>query len=171
MRKVVFITAGSIVATFLGWVLFSDVRNSTTEGRSLGTVPSLTLQDYEGTVVALDSFKGTSLVINSWAVWCPFCREELPDFVRLQKEFEGEVVVIAIDRAESREKAQGFTDELGISNDIIFLLDPDDLFYKAIGGFAMPETIFVNAEGEIIVHKRGFMDIHEMRRHTQTIIE
>lgn len=131
---------------------------------------STTLVDYNGDNVSLGEFRGRALVINSWAVWCPFCREELPDFAKLQDEFGDDIVVIAIDRQESLSKAKGYTDELGITDDLLFLLDSSDSFYKSIGGFSMPETIFVNDEGEIVVHKRGPMELDEMREHTNKII-
>jgi len=130
----------------------------------------ITIIDYNGNTVSLEEFRGRPLVVNSWAVWCPFCRAELPDFTELQKEFGDRLVVIAIDRQEPLAKAKGFTDELGITNDMLFLLDSSDSFYKSIGGFSMPETIFVNSAGEIVVHKRGPMELDEMREHTNKII-
>jgi len=131
---------------------------------------ALNLADYNGNTVSLEKFRGKPLVINSWAVWCPFCRKELVDFATLQQEFGNRVTAIAIDRQEPLAKAKGFTDELGITNDMLFLLDSSDSFYKSIGGFSMPETIFVNGAGEIVVHKRGPMELDEMREHTNKII-
>ncbi|PIR46593.1 MAG: hypothetical protein COV07_03495 [Candidatus Vogelbacteria bacterium CG10_big_fil_rev_8_21_14_0_10_45_14] len=131
---------------------------------------SASLVDYEGNAASLEDFRGRPLVVNSWAVWCPFCREELADFAELQKEFGERVLVIAVDRQEPLEKAKGFTDELGITDDMLFLLDPSDSFYKSIGGFSMPETIFVNSSGKIVVHKRGPMELDEMREHTNKIV-
>lgn len=124
---------------------------------------SIKLLDYEGREVALSSYAVKPLVINSWAVWCPFCRNELTDFAKLQEEFQEQIVVIAIDRQEPLEKAKGFTDELGITDDMVFLLDHSDLFYKSLGGFSMPETIFVDRNGKIVFHKRGPMTLEEMR--------
>ena len=71
----------------------------------------------------------------------------------------------------SLEKAKSYTDELGISEDMLFLLDRSDSFYKSIGGFSMPETIFVNGDGEIVVHKRGPMELDEMREHVNKILQ
>lgn len=138
--------------------------------RDFDRFSGIQLVDYNGNEVTLSRFEGRPLVINSWAVWCPFCREELPDFAELQREFGEEIIVIAIDRQEPRAKAKGYTDELGITADMLFLLDSSDSFYKSIGGFSMPETIFVNSDGEIVVHKRGPMDLDEMREHTNKII-
>lgn len=135
------------------------------------TFAEASLVDYEGSEIPLERFRGRPLVINSWAVWCPFCREELPDFAELQKEFGDKITVIAIDRQESLAKAKSYTDELGITDNMLFLLDPQDAFYKSIGGFSMPETIFVNSDGDIVVHKRGPMELEEMREHTNKIVE
>lgn len=128
---------------------------------------ALEFTDYNGNTVTLADFSGKNLVVNSWAAWCPFCRKELPDFVTIQKEFGDQIVIIAIDRAEPLSTAKQYSDELGVTNDLIFLLDPDDTFYKAIGGFSMPETIFVDAHGMIQDHKRGVMAEEEVRRRVQ----
>ncbi|MEX0934004.1 MAG: TlpA disulfide reductase family protein [Candidatus Paceibacterota bacterium] len=173
-----------IVIVFLGGVFFFSLSDKSTtpenstnndtsarqEKSAFSVFADISLEDYEGASISLGAFEGKPLVINSWAVWCPFCREELPAFSQLQKEFGDELIVIAIDRQESREKAQGYTDGLGITDDMLFLLDARDSFYKRLGGFSMPETIFVNSEGEIVVHKRGPMNLAEMREHTQKII-
>jgi len=150
----------------------NDSNNGVSENKSdFEKIATLPLTDYQGNNVSLEAFRGRPLVINSWAVWCPFCREELPDFARLQKEFGDDIVVIAIDRQETLGKAKGYTDELGITNDMLFLLDSSDSFYKSIGGFSMPETIFLNDNGEIVVHKRGPMGLDEMREHVAKIIK
>lgn len=138
--------------------------------KSLGRVPSFSLENYDGETVSLADFKDKVLVINSWAVWCPFCVKELSDFAQLQKEYSDEIVVVAIDRAESLEKAKSFTDSLGVTDDLIFLMDPKDSFYKDIGGFSMPETIFVDHSGNILIHKRGPMEFEEMRDLIESII-
>ena len=128
------------------------------------------LKDYDGNTVSLSDYIGTPLVINSWAVWCPFCVEELKEFSAVQRELGDAVIIIAIDRAERGSRVQSFTDDLGVTNDLIFLLDSRDAFYKKIGGFSMPETVFVNAEGNIIIHKRGPMKAAEIKEKIQSIL-
>lgn len=125
-------------------------------------LPALTLKDYEGNDMSLSDFSGKALIVNSWAAWCPFCRQELPDLAALQREFP-DIGVIAIDRAESLATAKRYSDELDVTGKLVLLLDPRDSFYKAIGGFTMPETIFVNAAGAVVFHKRGPMSLSEMR--------
>lgn len=173
MKKIVLtIVIGGVILLGLIFLLRGSATPPASEELSsnLGSVPALTLRDYEGNEVRLGDFKGKVAVLNSWAVWCPFCRDELPDFGRLQEEFGDKIAVVSIDRQESLEKAKGFTDSLGISDKIIFLLDPSDSFYRSIGGFSMPETIFVDPDGNIRIHKRGPMDFNEMKEKVLAVI-
>lgn len=132
--------------------------------------PDFSLKDYSGKTVSLADFAGKPVVINSWASWCPFCRQELPDLVKAQKEFGDKITIVAIDRQESLGVAKGYTDQQGTTNDLIFLLDSSDSFYQSIGGFSMPETIFVDKNGNIIDHKRGPMDVEEIRQKISKIL-
>lgn len=159
-----------VIAGALFWSVSNRDSSTKTSGGDFDRFAPVSLVDYSGNDVLLEEFRGKPLVINSWAVWCPFCRAELANFAELQKEFGGQIAVIAIDRQEPLAKAKGFTDELGITNDMVWLLDSSDSFYKSIGGFSMPETIFVNSAGEIVVHKRGPMELDEMREHANKII-
>jgi len=136
--------------------------NDAPAAQNLGNTPKLTLKDYNDNKVNISTL-GKPAIINAWTSWCPFCIKELPDFAAIQEEFNGELVVLAINRAESLGTAKTYTDDLNITYDLIFLLDPSDNFYSSIGGFSMPETLFVDAEGIIRDHKRGPMDIDEMR--------
>ncbi len=132
--------------------------------------PDLSFKDYQGKEVSLSEFKGKPLVVNSWAAWCPFCVKELKDFVAVQQDLGDKVVIVAVDRAESLDTAKEYTDDLGVSEALIFLLDPSDSFYRAIGGFSMPETIFIDKNGKVVDHKRGPMDQNEMRTRIKRIL-
>ena len=128
------------------------------------------LEDYDGNTVTLSDFNGKHVIVNSWATWCAFCKKELPDLAILQEEFADDVVVIAIDRVESLEKAKQYSDDLGVTGRMVLLLDPSDSFYKSIGGFSMPETVFLEPDGSIQFHKRGVMDLGELRTRTQALL-
>jgi thiol-disulfide isomerase/thioredoxin len=136
--------------------------DSSDQNQNFDKAPEFSLSDINGNTIRLNDFEEEILVINSWATWCPFCVDELPDFVELQKEFKDKIVVIAINRLESLSKSRGFTDNLGITNEMFWVLDPSDSFYKSIGGFSMPETIFVDMDKNIRIHKRGPMELEEM---------
>ena len=124
---------------------------------------NLTLSDLDGNNVELgEIITNKTAIINSWASWCLFCKTELPDFAEIQKE-NPDIITIAINRGESLKKNLDFIKEAHLENEILFLLDPNDEFYKLIGGIGMPETLFVNNKGITTTHKRGFMRIDEIR--------
>ena len=109
-----------------------------------------------GQEIAINSFLGKPLIINSWASWCPFCTGELPAFDNVAKNHAGELTIVAVNRRESVQTAQDYLEENGLAqSSMVFLQDPDDILYKTIGGFGMPETLVFNAEGVLLEHKRG----------------
>ncbi len=142
-------------------------------GESMGDIrmaPAFSLESFDGEAVSSVEYAGQPLVINSWATWCTFCKKELPEFAEVQEQFGNEVTFIAINRAESLDKAKKFTDERDISDAMIYLLDPSDSFYKSIGGFSMPETLFVRGDGSILFHKRGIMSKEEVVERVEELV-
>ncbi len=177
MKKLFFILIVGVFAFLVGGFIFSKIDKNQTPPSSISqnqpsikSLPNLTFKDYGGNAVPLSRFTGKPLVINSWAAWCTFCRTELPDFVKAQKELGDTVVIIAINRAEQPNVSKQYIDSLGITDDLIFLLDPQDAFYKAIGGFVMPETVFVDKKGRVLDHKKGVMDFDEIKARIQKIL-
>ncbi len=177
MNKIYLIFGGILMIAVIGVVVLGENRNQEvssstseqTQSPTLGKAPNFSLKDSNGNTVNLADFEGKSIIVNSWAVWCPFCVKELEDFAKLQQEFGAKITIIPIDRAESLELTKSYTDDLGVTDDLIFLLDPSDSFYRSIGGFSMPETIFVDGEGNILFHKRGPMTFEEMKQKVEKL--
>jgi thiol-disulfide isomerase/thioredoxin len=151
-----------VLCLFFGAItyqLYSDRSNLPKER----TLTDVAISSLSGENIYLSELtNGKPAVINAWATWCPFCTKELADFAELQKE-NPDVNVIAINRRESTQKNLEYLNEAGLVDSLTFLLDENDEFYKSIGGFAMPETIFVNSDGTIDTHKRGPMNLDEMQ--------
>ena len=51
------------------------------------TPPQLTLKDIRGRVFRLSDYRGRVVLLNFWATWCPPCRVEIPDLVKLQRDY------------------------------------------------------------------------------------
>lgn len=49
--------------------------------------PQLTFRDLQGRYVRLSDYRGKVVLVNFWATWCPPCRKEIPDLIRLQREY------------------------------------------------------------------------------------
>jgi len=48
--------------------------------------PALELKDLRGRRHRLSDYKGKVVLLNFWATWCPPCRAEVPDLIKLQQE-------------------------------------------------------------------------------------
>jgi thiol-disulfide isomerase/thioredoxin len=67
-------------------------------------LPEPVLRDLDGRTRTLAEWRGKVVVLNFWATWCPPCREEMPEFVRLQRELGGQglqFVGVAIDEPDT----------------------------------------------------------------------
>lgn len=170
MSKRIIVISLATAVSAVGFIIFFFSGSVTVDAPPsvrFEMIPDLSLKNFSGEEVRLRGILGKPAVINAWATWCPFCLDELVDFAKIREEYKDELIVAAINRGETLETAQRFLDKAGIGEKLTFLLDKDDYFYKSIGGFSMPETIFVDAEGNIRYHRRGPMKLEEMRRRIQ----
>lgn len=65
--------------------------------------PALKLKDLDGKLHDLASLRGKVVLINFWATWCPPCKEEMPVFDQLQREFRDrgvQFVGVALDEPD-----------------------------------------------------------------------
>ena len=69
--------------------------------------PDFTVYDASGKAVKLSDFRGTPVVINFWASWCKYCKEEMPDFNEVYKQYNGSVKFLFIDWVDGQAGNKG----------------------------------------------------------------
>lgn len=55
-----------------------------------GAAPDISIEDVDGAGVSLSAMKGKVIILNFFATWCPPCRMEIPDFIKLQDDYAAE---------------------------------------------------------------------------------
>jgi thiol-disulfide isomerase/thioredoxin len=115
------------------------------------TLLGVSLPDTNGQEQALAQWKGKVLVVNFWATWCVPCREEMPEFVKLQTEFGDrgvQFVGIAIDDPA---KVRQFANELRLNYPALIggygAVELSKSLGNAVG--ALPYTLVVDRSGSI----------------------
>lgn len=121
------------------------------------TLPAFSFVDLSGDHRTRAEWHDKILVLNFWASWCPPCREEMPLFVELQKEFAEagvQFVGIAID---DREPVQEFVDTYGINfPTLLGDMEAVELAKRLGNRFSgLPFTVVVRADGEILLRHPG----------------
>ena len=128
--------------------------------------PDFTVYDKDGKPVKLSDMKGTPVVLNFWASWCPPCKAEMPDFDEIAKEYEGKVAFMMVNltdgQSETQSSAQAFIDSMGYTFPVYFDLD-SDAAYK-YGVQSIPTTYFIDAQGNLIAGATGAIDGDTLRR-------
>jgi thiol-disulfide isomerase/thioredoxin len=115
-------------------------------------VPDLAFQDASGNRIALDRFRGRTVLLNLWATWCVPCRKEMPALDALEGKLgspDFQVVAVNIDTRDP-DKPKAFLKNLGVKN-LAYYADPSAKSFqdlKAIGrAFGMPTTLLVDPKG------------------------
>jgi thiol-disulfide isomerase/thioredoxin len=67
----------------------AEVTGNSTVGINIGNVaPELTFNNPDGKPIALSSLRGKMVLIDFWAAWCPPCRMENPNLVKIYREYK-----------------------------------------------------------------------------------
>ena len=134
-------------------------------------VPHAVLPTLDGDWMDMGSYKGKVLLINFWATWCPPCRNEMPELIKLEEEFASQgftIVGIAVDdQGEESVKTFVQTEHFrvdGSSASINFpvLLGQDEI----LRGFGfegeLPTSILVTRDAREVKFIRGPLKAAEL---------
>ncbi len=123
----------------------------------------------DGTETTLEAaIAGKPAIVNFWAAWCPFCKEELPLFEKVAREHP-EIAVIGVNLQEPLSTVKSYWENGGYTFET--LLDPKADLSKKFGVFTQPTTIFLNTDGEIIFKKNGPLTEEELNEHVQDLTD
>lgn len=138
-----------LVAVVLGVVLFAGIGRDPTrlESPLIGKpVPEFVLEDLHNPEQARDRsvFLGQVSLLNVWGTWCPSCRDEHPDLMRLARE-DG-IRIIGMNYKDQRADALAWLRHLGDPYQVS-LYDPKGTLGFDLGVYGAPETFVIDADG------------------------
>jgi len=117
--------------------------------RGLGQATPFELTALDGSTLSLADLAGKVVVLNFWATWCGPCREEIPEFNRLQAEYADrgvQFVGVALDE-EGQSIVEPFARELAIAYPT--LLDDGKVSQAYKGHYVVPTTYLIDRDGTI----------------------
>src|SRR5215475_9688362 len=153
MRKVALTIAVAFALSGCGKPLDSTSAAVTSEKPSASdsrkTMPDFVLTKLDGTPLKSSDLKGKVTLLDFWATWCDPCKEEIPDYNKLQERYAGKdfqilgVTMESGTAAEIQQKAK----ELNIKYPLSV---GNDQVVDAFGGLLGFPTIFlITKDGKI----------------------
>jgi len=163
----VWVLTAVLTVLVLAIVLVVFLRNGddvseTTPADTTVHVPEFSFPDADGALVSLTELEAPVRVVTFWASWSPYSRQELLDLARLKQTYGDRVAIAALNRDTDPSEGRAFLKSIGADDTLLFAYDTDDTYYKEVGGFNMPETVFVAQDNEVLHHQHGPMPYDEM---------
>jgi cytochrome c biogenesis protein CcmG/thiol:disulfide interchange protein DsbE len=119
--------------------------------------PALALKDLRGRNVRLSDYKGKVVLLNFWATWCPPCRAEMPDLIRMQREYrsKGLRVIGVTYPPQEIEEVRQFIKQLGVNYPIA--LGTKEIKTHFDESETLPVTIVIDRQGNIRERIEGIL--------------
>lgn len=164
-------------------IFFVDLRTKPQPLLGLGTPQTaaapadagldFTARRLNGGKISLSQFRGHPIIVDFWATWCPPCRRQIPELNALYKKYNKSkgLVVIGVScdtiQGDSEDAIKPFVEELKIAYPIAIA---DEALVDRLGVEAIPTTLFVGPDGEIVSRMIGAGHRGELSESTRRLL-
>ncbi len=102
---------------------------------------------------------GKLVIINLWAIWCGYCKDELPHFDEIAKEYSENVQVYMVCSVMDKSEIEGvmkYVREKGYEFEVYFDLDSNLVSRYNVLGF--PTTVFLDKDLNTLAKNVGALN-------------
>lgn len=171
-----------IILGMLGWAIFDFISSKSTtnepnmdnapiedkqaDEREIGLevgnqAPDFELQTLDGEPAKLSDYRGSRVMLNFWATWCPPCRAEMPDMEKFHQDTDITILAVNLTETESNmQQIEDFTQEYGLTFPI--LLDEHIEVASLYMIQPIPTTYMIDSNGVIHYKALGAMNYQLM---------
>jgi len=110
--------------------------------------PDFSLADIDGKMVSLSAFNGKVVILDFFASWCPPCRQEIPDFISLEKAYGDKGFAMIGVALVSAGEAKEFAGKMGINYPVLVDDGKTSEVYGPIR--SIPTTFIIDKSGKIV---------------------
>jgi thiol-disulfide isomerase/thioredoxin len=131
--------------------------------------PPLVAIDLLGEPVNKDNWAGKVVLVNFWATWCPPCREEIPELLKLKKEYGDRLEIIGISEDDDPpETVLKFARQKGMKYPIV--MATPELIDSFGGVLALPTSFLIDTQGRVVQKHSGLYPIENYHREIRTLL-
>jgi len=98
----------------------------------------------------ISDYRGEVVLLNIWATWCGPCRIEMPSMQQLETMLGPKglrIVAVSVDDPGTRERIAAFTEELGLTFEILH--DAPGRIQRDYQTTGVPETFIIGRDGRV----------------------
>lgn len=140
----------------------SDAPVGSEPGQQLA---DFTIETTDGESFHLRDSRGHVTILNLWATYCTPCVQEIPYFARLKEEHPKIHILAVHSSLVTEDDVAGWIKAQGWERlDLSFAVDtPEDLIWNIVDGSStLPQTIALNARGEVIYNMVGSISYEKL---------
>lgn len=104
----------------------------------------------DGGNVTVEDLDGKVVVVNFWASWCTYCKQEMPGFQKLYDQIKDDdnIVLLMVNvggGGETREAAIDYLEENNFAMPVV--LDEEGALYHGLGFTGLPTSVIIAKDG------------------------
>jgi thiol-disulfide isomerase/thioredoxin len=132
---------------------------------------TFTVEDMNGRKVNLGAYKGKVILLDFWATWCGPCKQEIPHFVDLQREYGPQgLAVIGVSVDDTVDKLKPFAAEFKMNYPVLVGLGRDDV-QDAFGPlWGIPTTFLISRDGRVCRKNTGLQGREKYERDIKALL-
>lgn len=154
-----------VVALFAGVGVTLFRSGPGTVGRP---APGFELPALDGPSISLSDLRDKPVVLNFWASWCDPCRDEAPELARSARELGAVATFLGVNILDGRAEALAYVDEFEIPYESV--RDARGVVAKRYGVTGVPETVFIDARGDVAGRYVGAFTEGQLERLVRELI-
>lgn len=134
--------------------IMASSHNAQTESK---TGSNLVWRLINGETKTLAGYRGTALILDFWATYCPPCEEEIPHLVELSNKYPRDLHVVGlhVGGVEDKPNVPGFVSKYRMSYDLGYP-DQDLMDFYLQGDDRIPQTLVFDRQGQLVQKFVGF---------------
>ena len=127
-----------------------------------------TVTDFNGKTISSADLRGKVVLVNFWATWCPPCRAEIPDLIKLQEKYRDKLVVLGISEDEAPlEEVKAFVNEQKMNYPVAMVTPEVHRIFKGVA--ALPTTFVIDPQGKVQQRHVGLLNPENTELETQVL--